>query len=275
MLKKLIKYDMRALSKTVLPVMLFVFVLMIAVGALFGTLGMIENVAGGEFLMLLIPAAIGILTLATVTGLALADILIYARYYKNLMTDEGYLSFTLPVTGNQHLCSKLITAIIWFVIRSVITALGIAAALFVAALISGSAWLFDFIEFVIKNILPSAFTYLSGEGAECIPIIGVIIVLGCIYGLFNIFSVYYSLTVGARSGKSKLAIAILVLAAVNIAANVIMSAVQIPFNAINTADLNYFSEFLISVLPALLTYTAAAVYLFVSTEALITNKLNI
>ena len=136
-------------------------------------------------------------------------------------------------------------------------------------------YFFDFIEFAIKNILPSAFTYLLGEGAECIPIIGVIIVLGCIYGLFNIFSVYYSLTVGARSGKSKLAIAILVLAAVNIVANIIMSVVQIPFNAINTADLNYFSEFLISVLPALLTYTAAAVYLFVSTEVLITNKLNI
>ncbi len=273
MLKKLIKYDMRALSKTVLPVMLFVFVLMIAVGALFGTLGMIENVEGGEFLRLLLPAAIGILTLATVTGLALADILIYARYYKNLMTDEGYLSFTLPVTGNQHLCSKLITAIIWFVIKAVITALGIAAALFVAALISGSAWLFEFIEFAIKNILPSAFTYLLG--AEFIPILGVLIVLGCIYGLFNIFSVYYSLTVGARSGKSKLAIAILVLVAVNIVANIIMSVVQIPFNAINTADLDYFSEFLISVLPAFLTYTAATVYLFVSTEVMITNKLNI
>lgn len=275
MLKKLIKYDMRALYRSVLPVLLVVFILMAAVGALSGTLGRLNGVRDGESLTSLLPAAIGLLVIASAAGLVLSDILIYARYYKNLTACEGYLSFTLPVTGMQHLCSKLVTAIIWFVIKASIAALGIAAASFVAYLISGSSWFFELAGAVTESVLLAVFKCFSIDGNIYAPVWGVLIVLGCLYGLFGILSVFYSLTVGSRLSKSKPAAVMLVLTAVNIAAYIIMSVVRLPFNAINTADLNYFSQFLISVLPSFLTYAAATVYLFVSIESLITAKLNL
>ena len=39
-------------------------------------------------------------------------ILVVIRYYRNFFTDEGYLTFTLPVKRNQLLLSKFITSII-------------------------------------------------------------------------------------------------------------------------------------------------------------------
>ncbi len=39
-------------------------------------------------------------------------IMVYVRFYKNFFTDEGYLTFTLPVKRSQLLNSKLITSIL-------------------------------------------------------------------------------------------------------------------------------------------------------------------
>lgn len=41
------------------------------------------------------------------------------RFYKNLFTNEGYLSFTLPVTTSQHIFVKLITSVM-FTIMTII-----------------------------------------------------------------------------------------------------------------------------------------------------------
>lgn len=40
-------------------------------------------------------------------------LLIAARFYKNLFTDEGYLTWTLPVSGAQQLWGKIISGLIW------------------------------------------------------------------------------------------------------------------------------------------------------------------
>ena len=50
--------------------------------------------------------------LALSAFIIVAEILIYVRFYKNLFSDEGYLTFTLPVKRHQLLTSKLIMAII-------------------------------------------------------------------------------------------------------------------------------------------------------------------
>ena len=37
------------------------------------------------------------------------------RFYKNLMTDQGYLMFTLPANIHELLWSKLFVSVIWFI----------------------------------------------------------------------------------------------------------------------------------------------------------------
>ena len=46
-------------------------------------------------------------------------IFILQRFYKNLLTGEGYLMHTLPVTTHQLLMSKLIAAVVWTMASSV------------------------------------------------------------------------------------------------------------------------------------------------------------
>ena len=55
--------------------------------------------------------------------LLLTLVLMVYRFYKNLMTDEGYLMFTLPVSRSQLIWSKLMVALAWGVLSAVLAAL--------------------------------------------------------------------------------------------------------------------------------------------------------
>ncbi len=53
---------------------------------------------------------------AIIAAFALPFIFGIVRFYKNLFSCEGYLTFTLPVTTNQHISVKLITAFMFSVL---------------------------------------------------------------------------------------------------------------------------------------------------------------
>lgn len=44
-----------------------------------------------------------------------AVVLIVKRFYVNMVKDEGYLSFTLPVTVSQHILSKVLVSVTWMI----------------------------------------------------------------------------------------------------------------------------------------------------------------
>lgn len=58
--------------------------------------------------------------LFTVMPLA-TQLIVGARFYKNLFTDEGYLSWTLPVSKVQQLWGKIISGLIWMVLDILLT----------------------------------------------------------------------------------------------------------------------------------------------------------
>ena len=51
--------------------------------------------------------------------------LLIQRFYKNLMGDQGYLMFTLPVSSWEHIASKTIIAIFWMTISTIAIILSI------------------------------------------------------------------------------------------------------------------------------------------------------
>lgn len=67
--------------------------------------------SGIMLIMLFYVAMIGV-SLGIVIYLAV-------RYYKNMFTDEGYLTHTLPVTSRQLLVSKVIVMSVWELIASI------------------------------------------------------------------------------------------------------------------------------------------------------------
>ena len=112
MLKKLLKYDLSAIFKLWWIMAVSSLGLSVIGGLCLKTLTSME--ANEMSPIIVIMAALGIV--ATVIGLSaflvVTMILIYVRFYKNFFTDEGYLTFTLPVKRSQLLNSKLISTFV-------------------------------------------------------------------------------------------------------------------------------------------------------------------
>lgn len=109
MLKKLLRYDFKAVLKYWWIAALSSVVLSIGGG------WCISVFANEKPLPEALYVVAGLLMVIVVLGLVafaiMSTILVFSRFYKNFFTDEGYLTFTLPVKRSQLLNSKLITSI--------------------------------------------------------------------------------------------------------------------------------------------------------------------
>ena len=127
MLSKLLKYELRASGRILLPV----YALLLASAgccSLFYKLAADHPYRTGaaSVLMGLLNVAFWIFVVAT--GAITALLMIY-RFYKNYMTDEGYLMFTLPVNRHQLIWSKLLSALIYTAASAVAVTLSILLVL--------------------------------------------------------------------------------------------------------------------------------------------------
>lgn len=115
MLRKLIKYDLRSLSRFL--VILHAFLLVSAFLVRFFLMSRIHaDTSENEMQFLLIT--IILLCTMLLSGISIGtQLLVAVRFYRNLFTDEGYLTRTLPVTNRQHLMSKTVAGTIWCAIN--------------------------------------------------------------------------------------------------------------------------------------------------------------
>jgi hypothetical protein len=74
------------------------------------------NDAEGAYLSVVSAVLIILWVMSMVVGVCLTIGLLVHRFYKNLLTDEGYLMFTLPVSAHQLVLSKMIVAAFWFLV---------------------------------------------------------------------------------------------------------------------------------------------------------------
>jgi len=118
MLGKLLKYDIKAVARYMLPLYAL---LLISTCGMKTTLELADNTVVNVFRFVFIAAYI-ISLIAIVTG---SLIMLILHFYRNLMTDQGYLSFTLPVTPTAHLGSKLLNGCIWILLTVVAVILSV------------------------------------------------------------------------------------------------------------------------------------------------------
>ena len=118
MLKKLLKYDFQSVLKYWWIAAITSLALSFVGGA-----GLSIIVSEKEVPEILYPLAIFALILvifSIVVFMISAYIFVFVRFYKNFFTDEGYLTFTLPVTRAQLLNSKLITGVVTLFVTGLI-----------------------------------------------------------------------------------------------------------------------------------------------------------
>ncbi len=115
MLGKLLKYEIKSAARIFLP--LYASLVLFAVinniffkinnNELF--MNIISVISTSAYIFIII--AIFVLTL----------LVMIQRFYKNLLGDEGYLMFTLPVKTGEHIVSKLLISMMWVITSTIVT----------------------------------------------------------------------------------------------------------------------------------------------------------
>ena len=143
--------------------------------------------------VLLIMAGVGAVAICSAGSLFF---LIY-RFYKRCFTDEGYLTFTLPVTTHQILLSSFVNTIIGELIMMVCVflAVGIAAVLFLTAFPENLIWA------DVSVGLKEAFSQMWASLAEHMDVFASLTVTGIIGALSELIVMMLAVTIGALVAK--------------------------------------------------------------------------
>ena len=134
-MRKLLKHDFKALLRVIIPINIIILASAI-IGCL--SLTVLFNMDNGQetyssfFYLVRELTTIGayLTLMAVLIALSAAFfatlIVICVRYYKNMITDEAYLTFTLPRSTGKIFASKFITGYVGMIITSVFTSIGYA-----------------------------------------------------------------------------------------------------------------------------------------------------
>ena len=209
MFLKLLKYDVKSVWRIWWIMAASVFGMSLLGGV---SLRLIITLMEEEKLVLLILLS-GLLLIgcfmAILASTIITELLIYVRFYKNFFTDEGYLTFTLPVSRKDLLLAKTANAILWNTAQLVL----ILTSVFFVLLIGvpsyvGKEFFYDF-HMVISSI-PFEFGAWS-----FLYIIEVLIVI-FFAEVFHVSLIHFCITMGAMlAKKAKILAAIGIYYAVN------------------------------------------------------------
>ena len=131
-MRKLMKYELRCTGR----IMLSIYALTLLLGGLCALFYALSSRYESDFVAIFNGVLIFVFILSVIAALVLSGVIMVYRFYKNLMTDEGYLTFTLPVSTHAILLSKLLTAVIW----SVSTVLCALSSVFLATFQIEDIW---------------------------------------------------------------------------------------------------------------------------------------
>ena len=148
MVKKLFKHEILAYMRLWLPTQAVLFAIAVFTRILlfFENDGVAYTITFGSSMFLYVVAIIA--------AIGITEVFAIVRFYKNLFTHEGYLSFTLPVSPFEHIFVKVGTAVLFTVMT--------VAAILVSGMIITSGELLVEIFRAIGYLLNIAFTKLNG-----------------------------------------------------------------------------------------------------------------
>lgn len=108
-MSRLIKHEFRATARLILP--------FLAVSVFSALLFSFLDKSNNQALLVLtaVVCSVSLMALAII-GL----IIIISRFYRNIMTDQGYLTMTLPLNSHEFIWAELIMCLCWFLIVAVV-----------------------------------------------------------------------------------------------------------------------------------------------------------
>ncbi len=225
MLKKLLKYDFKSMSKMMWSINLGILVLSVLASVMFSVNMRVSGhrVAQSSVFSQILNIVTILFTVFAVLAISVASmaviILLAYRFYKNFFDNEGYLTFTLPVSTNAKLLSKIITSSVWLLVSflSMIIALGIFLLFGTATegfINTGT------LDALIK-IIPELWHYVDAN-ILCLLLEGILVALVSV--LFNMLLVFLAITIGSiLSSKHKIIASVGMYFVINMAVSIIQT----------------------------------------------------
>lgn len=124
MLKKLLKYDLKAINKYFMPMSIF-FLAYSLIATLFFQIG--NDKSKSELHHLIVILIIAAFIIMIIAYCVITQGLIVVNFFKSMVTDTGYLTHTLPVKKSTLILSKTIASMITFIISGIVMLLCLAA----------------------------------------------------------------------------------------------------------------------------------------------------
>ncbi len=190
MLGKLLKHEFKATVRWFLP----------AFGAalLLGIVGCGMGLVSKWLPQWMIVIAVMIYAFMLTALFILVTVITIWRFYKNLLTSEGYLMFTLPVSPTSLIWSKFIVATVWLLGSLVVAGASVLIVLLGAPGINWAG---------LWPAVQDALSYISEQQGMWVFLIQ--IGLMSLAGLFSGTLMYYvSMAIGQLSNKYRIAVSV-------------------------------------------------------------------
>lgn len=206
MLKKLMKHDFRALSRTLFPLQVGILgggLVATLLTALTIRLGEHTATEGGSALLrqliMGVSATASVLIGIAIMASALVTLLLICyHFYRSFLGDEGYLTFTLPVPTSKLIWSKLLTGMFWTAINAVV----ILVTLLIFSVFGTTSnsivntEVLQAFRMFFTDILPKASQYVN------VPLVAVEFVVITILALASqMLEIYFAIVVGGQVAK--------------------------------------------------------------------------
>ena len=281
MLRKSIKHEFRATARVMLPV--YLAILSLSVVAHFtmkvlnsshdyGTfLRIISGLTTGLFFACVAASGIGVIALTVM------------RFYHSFLSDEGYLTMTLPVSTHKLISAKLLVSVVWYALSTVV----IIASVLIALLDSGDWGGFfhgtaDFFK-AVWEVLPTLESGMVTGLIVCGVELFVCLILGA---ALTSLLIYAAMAIGHSLNRHKKLISVVLgfvfyhatqIAAVFCGINIIGEIVVKYENAytMNPIPENGIMPYVLIIGVALLLLLAACALYYFLTHWFLTRKLNL
>ena len=277
MLGKLIKPELRGSGRTMLPFILVSLFLSVMAGL---SMRAMEHQQDYSWFSILFGIVIFLFVAGLMAVCIMSVVVVINRFRQNLLGDEGYLMFTLPVSVDQHLWSKLIVSAIWFAA----TALTCMLAVMLMLLCNINNFEIDWSEV----------GYVMGELGRMMREFGILHLVGYCLELLAMFFVgacvscltfYCAMAIGYSFSNRKVLLSILAFFGIDILFSILQSSLIMLLNAIpgverflenlDLSRVNAAGSMHIVLLCWVLYLAIHAAVLYIPTRLLLKKKLNL
>lgn len=272
MVKKLLKHELVSYMRILLPInaILLVIAAVARIIQFFESDTVAYNIV---FWSSMIAVFMGIMAC-----IYMAVIVAIIRFYKNLFTAEGYLTFTLPITPAQHITVKLLGAMIFQLIA-------IFTVILALVIVSAGDVLVEVIKAAVY-LISQFFNGVPAEIAAHFVFYGIeILVLIALSAIFTVLVYYTCISIGQMARKNRIFMAVLAYFGYYIVVQILSTVLMVVFTILELAGaLDWASTFFsnhefagihIILCTGIAVYVGISTLLFFINRKIITKKLNL